>query len=240
MHSIRTVVVLPAPLGPRKPNTSPADTVRSMSRTASIPPLKSRRSDRAAIAVSPVLATAAVLLSGSKLVVSSMISGDVKLEHGQSLSSLDLTARENSSDPTDRSRRITILGPRWTRTRCRPASRSSQWLSEATGSGRGRSRDGVAVHRARRVIHVGPRGGRRDSARTAARGRSGVETVITSHEGPDRQAARRQADGHVRQRRRGRRRRGRRPGGCPSHIEVDGYTPRMRAGIHWGRSVTRT
>ena len=48
----RTVVVLPAPLGPRKPNTSPADTVRSMSRTASIPPLNVRRGERAAIAVS--------------------------------------------------------------------------------------------------------------------------------------------------------------------------------------------
>ena len=52
VHSIRTVVVLPAPLGPRKPNTSPCETVRSMSRTASIPPLNVRRSDRAAMAAS--------------------------------------------------------------------------------------------------------------------------------------------------------------------------------------------
>ncbi|AKZ58175.1 hypothetical protein SAM23877_5130 [Streptomyces ambofaciens ATCC 23877] len=36
--SIRRVVVLPAPLGPRKPRISPARTVRSMPRTASTGP----------------------------------------------------------------------------------------------------------------------------------------------------------------------------------------------------------
>jgi serine/threonine-protein kinase len=60
VQSMRTVVVLPAPFGPRKPNTSPAATVRSMSRTASIPPLKVRRSERAAIAAPPASSTAAM------------------------------------------------------------------------------------------------------------------------------------------------------------------------------------
>src|SRR5579872_553491 len=50
VHSIRTVVVLPAPLGPRKPKTSPAETVRSIPFTASIPPPKLRHSSRASMA----------------------------------------------------------------------------------------------------------------------------------------------------------------------------------------------
>ena len=58
MQSIRTVVVLPAPLGPRNPNTSPAVTVRSMSRTASIPSLNVRRSERAAMDTSAVVGDA--------------------------------------------------------------------------------------------------------------------------------------------------------------------------------------
>ena len=42
---MRTVVVFPAPFGPRNPNTSPEATVRSISRTASIPPLKRHPND---------------------------------------------------------------------------------------------------------------------------------------------------------------------------------------------------
>ena len=55
--SIRTVVDLPAPFGPRKPNTSPERTVKSIPRTASMPPLKVRRKELAAIAapVAPLL-----------------------------------------------------------------------------------------------------------------------------------------------------------------------------------------
>src|SRR4051812_47105075 len=50
VQSIRTVVVLPAPFGPRKPKTSPAATSRSIPRTASTPPLKVRTSARASMA----------------------------------------------------------------------------------------------------------------------------------------------------------------------------------------------
>ena len=49
---MRTVVVLPAPFGPRKPKTSPRTTVRSMPRTASIPPSNVRASERVSIACS--------------------------------------------------------------------------------------------------------------------------------------------------------------------------------------------
>ena len=45
-----TVVVLPAPFGPRKPKTSPRLMFRSMSRTASTPPLNVRRSERTSTA----------------------------------------------------------------------------------------------------------------------------------------------------------------------------------------------
>ena len=48
--SIRTVVVLPAPLGPRKPYTSPGATSRSMPSTAFSPPLNSRSSPMTSIA----------------------------------------------------------------------------------------------------------------------------------------------------------------------------------------------
>ena len=47
---MRTVVVLPAPLGPRKPYTSPASTARSIPATAFRPPLNSRSSLSASIA----------------------------------------------------------------------------------------------------------------------------------------------------------------------------------------------
>ena len=50
VQSTRTVVVLPAPFGPRKPNTSPAATLRSMPLTASTPPLNVRRRQRVSIA----------------------------------------------------------------------------------------------------------------------------------------------------------------------------------------------
>ena len=40
--SMRTVVDLPAPFGPRKPNTSPAATSRSTPRTASTTPARLR------------------------------------------------------------------------------------------------------------------------------------------------------------------------------------------------------
>ena len=39
VHNIRTVVVFPAPLGPRKPKISPFFIARSIPRTASMPPL---------------------------------------------------------------------------------------------------------------------------------------------------------------------------------------------------------
>ena len=38
--SMRTVVDFPAPFGPRKPNTSPASTLRSTPRTASTAPVR--------------------------------------------------------------------------------------------------------------------------------------------------------------------------------------------------------
>ena len=54
VQSIRTVVVFPAPFGPRKPNTSPAATSRSISRTASMPPLNVRFRARVSTAWIPV------------------------------------------------------------------------------------------------------------------------------------------------------------------------------------------
>jgi hypothetical protein len=48
---MRTVVVLPAPLGPRKPYTSPGATSRSTPATAFSPPLYSRSSPRVLMAV---------------------------------------------------------------------------------------------------------------------------------------------------------------------------------------------
>ena len=94
VHSIRTVVVLPAPFGPRNPNTSPERTVKSMPRTASIPPLKVRRKELAAIAA-PV---ASLLLdpvcisadAATSLTRSSQFSGVWGTDHGE---------RENSSLP---------------------------------------------------------------------------------------------------------------------------------------------
>src|SRR5690349_3831593 len=50
VQSIRTVVDLPAPFGPRKPKISPSFTFRSTPRTASIPPLNVRDSSRASMA----------------------------------------------------------------------------------------------------------------------------------------------------------------------------------------------
>src|SRR5688572_5636718 len=59
---MRTVVVLPAPLGPRKPKSSPRETSRSIPRTASIPPLKVR--------LRPLASTAALPAAGASATVS--------------------------------------------------------------------------------------------------------------------------------------------------------------------------
>src|SRR3954470_3975417 len=56
VHSIRTAVVLPAPLGPRTPNTTPGSMVRSSERTASMPPLKLRVRARASMALAESIA----------------------------------------------------------------------------------------------------------------------------------------------------------------------------------------
>src|SRR5579872_1780037 len=60
VESIRRVVVLPAPFGPRKPKISPAWTSRSMPATASTDPLrdlKTRRRPRTEITAGAVIAT---------------------------------------------------------------------------------------------------------------------------------------------------------------------------------------
>ena len=118
VHSIRTVVVLPAPFGPRNPNTSPAETVRSMSRTASIPPLNVRRSERAAIAASAASATGPSLRAARSQWFRKSSSTDLRAESGQALTSwriMTAAARRNSSTgPIPRARSLSsgADGPR--------------------------------------------------------------------------------------------------------------------------------
>src|SRR5215213_9892302 len=57
---ISTVVVLPAPLGPRRPNTSPRRTVKEIPRTAATSPYSLRRSSTSIAAswgIAPIMAT---------------------------------------------------------------------------------------------------------------------------------------------------------------------------------------
>src|SRR5437016_7994535 len=68
--SIPIVVDLPAPLGPRSPNTSPGATAKSMSRTASTPPgyvLRNRRTSTAGAAGNSLAPGMAPSSSGSTL-----------------------------------------------------------------------------------------------------------------------------------------------------------------------------
>ena len=110
-----------------------------------------------------------------------------------------------------------------------------QSLSEAAGRGRGEIELALLFTDLVGFSSWALQGRRRRDARAAARGRDrAVETAVLAHDRADRQAARRRRDGDV----------PRRAAAVDAaldaqdalpQVEVDGYRPRMRAGVHWGR-----